>query len=430
MATSHKSDVIQHLRRTLFLREAAGMTDSQLLEDYLDRRDQAALSALVRRHAPMVWGVCCRLLYNHHDAEDAFQATFLVLVRKAQSIASRGLLANWLYGVAHQTALKARATLAKRKARERQVTDMPETAVTADFLSDLQPLLDAELSHLPDKYRVVIVLCDLEGIPRKEAARQLGLAEGTVASRTARARVMLAKRLARRGVTLSGGALVALLSTKVAAAAVPTSVVARAIKAASTLAAGQSAAGVISAKVVVLAQGVVRTMLLSKLKTVIIGALMITLPGLGGGVFAWKGQAAENPSRQAAKEMTPTDNDNLKKTLLQLDELWWTGNVETLDRLAADDLITVSTLGRYDKPSLLQASRNRRGVDCARRDIEVSRVSKDVAIVTYRYDCNVVWRDGTPFEHKRDRRLSMTWANRKGRWVVVFVQETTLPGGE
>jgi RNA polymerase sigma factor (sigma-70 family) len=148
MATSPMNGVIQRLR--MVLRDSAGRTDGQLLEDYISRRDQAAVAALVRRHGPMVWDVCRRVLRNHHDAEDAFQATFLVLVRKAASIASRELVANWLYGVAHQTALKARATAAKRKERERQVTEMPEPAVTQqDPWRDLQPLLDEELSRLP-----------------------------------------------------------------------------------------------------------------------------------------------------------------------------------------------------------------------------------------------------------------------------------------
>src|SRR5438876_3689332 len=152
MATSQMSGVIQHLRRAALLRDGAGLTDGQLLADYLSLRDEAALAALVRRHAAMVWGVCRRVLRNYHDAEDAFQATFLVLVRKAASIASPELLANWLYGVAHQTALKARATAARRKGRERQVVEMPEPAVMEQELwCDLQPLLDEELSHLPDK---------------------------------------------------------------------------------------------------------------------------------------------------------------------------------------------------------------------------------------------------------------------------------------
>src|SRR6266542_2781109 len=125
MATGQLSGVIQHLRRAMPLRDGAGLTDGQLLVDFNSRRDEAALAALVQRHGPMVWGVCRRVLSNYHDAEDAFQATFLVLVRRAASIASPELLANWLYGVAHQTALKARATVAKRKMRERQVTELP-----------------------------------------------------------------------------------------------------------------------------------------------------------------------------------------------------------------------------------------------------------------------------------------------------------------
>jgi DNA-directed RNA polymerase specialized sigma24 family protein len=107
MATSQMSEVIQHLRRAVLLREGAGLTDGQLLENYISRREESALRALVRRHGPMVWGVCRRVLRNWHDAEDAFQATFLVLVRKAASIATRELLANWLYAVAYQTALNA-----------------------------------------------------------------------------------------------------------------------------------------------------------------------------------------------------------------------------------------------------------------------------------------------------------------------------------
>src|SRR5262245_24823039 len=113
MATSRTSEVLQHLRRAVLLRDGAGLTDGQLLEGYLSRRDEAALAALVRRHGPMVWGVCRRILHNWHDAEDAFQATFLVLVRKARSVEPREMVAHWLYGVAHQTALKARATTAK-----------------------------------------------------------------------------------------------------------------------------------------------------------------------------------------------------------------------------------------------------------------------------------------------------------------------------
>jgi RNA polymerase sigma factor (sigma-70 family) len=279
MATSEMSEVIQYLRWAVLLRDGAGLTDGQLLADYLSRRDETALAALVRRHGPMVWGVCRRVLCNYHDAEDAFQATFLVLVRKAASIASPEMLANWLYGVAHQTALNARAVAAKRRARERQVTEMPEPAVVQQELwHDLQPLLDQELSRLPDKYRIPIILCDLKGKTRKEAARQLGCPEGTVAGRLARARTMLAKRLARHSLEVSGGALAAVLSQNAASACVPTSVVSSAIKAASLLAAGQAVAtGVVSAKVAALTEGVLKTMFMTKVK---IGAALLVLIGV------------------------------------------------------------------------------------------------------------------------------------------------------
>src|SRR5438105_2137204 len=127
MATNHLGRVLQTLRGAT-LHDEAGLTDGQLLERYVRAREETAFAALVRRHGPMVWGVCRRVLRGHQDAEDAFQATFLVLVRKAASVGSKELVANWLYGVAHQTALKARATLARRGAREKQVTAMPEPA--------------------------------------------------------------------------------------------------------------------------------------------------------------------------------------------------------------------------------------------------------------------------------------------------------------
>ncbi len=309
MATSEMSGVIQRLRRIVLLRDGAGLTDGQLLEDYIGRRDEAALAALVHRHGPMVWGVCSRVLRNYHDAEDAFQATFLVFVRKAASIASRELLANWLYGVAHQTALKARATAAKRKGRERQVTEMPEPAMTEqDLWRDLQPLLDEELSRLPDKYRSVIVLCDLEGKTRKEAARQLGCPDGTVGGWLARARVMLAKRLAQRGVALSGGALAAVFSQKAASAGVPLSVVSSTIKAATLFAAGQAAAGVISVKVAALTEGVLKAMFLTKLKTVSV-VLLVVAALCGSAGLIYQTQAAEPPKPQAATGQTNKDKN-------------------------------------------------------------------------------------------------------------------------
>src|SRR6266849_741420 len=143
MPTSRMSDLIEHIRRSVLQREGASLSDGDQLRCFLRGRDGAAFADLVRRHGPMVWGVCRRLLYNHHDAEDAFQATFLVLLRKAASVQPRQMVANWLHGVALRTALKAKAMATKRRQRESQLPVMPEPAVAEEHTwHDLQPLLD------------------------------------------------------------------------------------------------------------------------------------------------------------------------------------------------------------------------------------------------------------------------------------------------
>jgi len=304
MPTNSTNQVIQHLRR-VFLRDEGGLTDGQLLGRFIADRDEAAFATLVKRHGGLVWGVCRRLL-NQHDAEDAFQATFLVLCRKAASIRRREMLASWLYGVAHKTALRAQRTAARRRAREKQVVDMPEPAVVEqDLWHDLQPLLDQELSRLPDKYRLVILLCDMEGKPRKKVARQLGVPEGTVASRLARARTMLAKRLVRHGLAVSGGALAAVLTEKAVSAGVPPSVVSSTIKAASLFVAGHAAAGVVSAKAAALTEGVLKAMLLNKLKvaTGVLFALSILVAGTG--VLLLRVQAAHPVQRSEQRSTQP-----------------------------------------------------------------------------------------------------------------------------
>jgi RNA polymerase sigma factor (sigma-70 family) len=308
------SEVLHYLRSTL-LPEGADLTDGQLLECFVSRREPAALEGLVRRHGPMVWGVCRRILQNHHEAEDAFQATFLVLVRRASSIRCRAKVGNWLYGVAHQTALKARANRAKRKSREAQVIDMPEpVAAEQDSWSDLQPVLDQELSRLPERYRTVIVLCDLEGRSGKEASRQLGLPQGTVASRLARAREMLGKRLARHGLSVSGGTLAAVLSEKSATAAVPGSVMASTIKVVTRVAAGQAAAGVVSDTVAALAEGVLKAMLLTKLKIAASLVLVFAILGAGASRLLLETQAATPAvTDQGGDKETPPENPALAK---------------------------------------------------------------------------------------------------------------------
>ncbi len=180
-------------------------TDADLLGRFIDRRDEAAFAALVRRHGPMVYGVCRRILPTTQDAEDAFQATFLVLVEKAREIIPRGAVGNWLYGVARRAALLARRAIARRRERAGEMPERP----APDPLNDLRMVLDEELGRLPDSYRTVIVLCDLEGRTRREAAAILGWPEGTVAGRLTRARAVLAKRLARHAPVVSVAAVLA-----------------------------------------------------------------------------------------------------------------------------------------------------------------------------------------------------------------------------
>lgn len=287
MAVHSTSQVIQHLWSVLVPDETE-QTDGQLLSCFIESREEAAFAGLVKRHGRMVWNVCRRLL-GPEDAEDAFQATFLVLCRKAASIRRRERVASYLYGVARQTALQARRAAARKRAREKQVVNMPEPAVVEqDQWNDLQPLLDQELSRLPENYQVVILLCDLEGRSRKEAAQQLALPEGTVASRLARARALLAKRLARHGLAITSAALAEMLSRQAMAACVPAAMAAATIRAAGLIAVGgAAAAGAVSVKVAALAEGVLKAMLLTKLKialTVVAALALPVLAGVGAGL--------------------------------------------------------------------------------------------------------------------------------------------------
>jgi RNA polymerase sigma factor (sigma-70 family) len=430
MTCGRLSQFVQHLRRAALLRDGAGLTDGQLLEDFLTRGDDGALEALVHRHAAMAWGVCRRILGNHHDAEDAFQATFLILVRRAASIVPREMVAGWLYGVAQRTALKARANSLRRKVRERQVRDMPEAeAVPEDAWSDFQPLLDEELSRLPDKYRVPVVLCDLEGKTRKQAARQLGWPEGTVAGRLARARKILAESLARRGVVLPAGATAVLLARNAAAATVPAGLVAATVKAARLFAAGIATVGTISARVVALAEGGLQTMLLTKQKTALV-IVLATLIGLGGAI-GWATGAAEESvlAQQAApkKSARKQQDDNLKNTLLALDDHLWQaasrGDWRETQKFYAAEYLGVGSVYTSDKAANADAVKTHRPAEWHKRNASVVRVSKDTAVLTYIYSCKVLSPDGRLLQSRQNHRVSLVWAQRNGGWVLVYCHD-------
>jgi RNA polymerase sigma factor (sigma-70 family) len=175
------------------------LPDGQLLERFVQQREEAAFAVLVRRHGPMVLSVCRRLLRRIHDAEDAFQATFLVLTKKAHRLRRPGLLANWLYGVAYRNALHARQRSGRRREREREAATMSASNRNSDLRpQELRGILDEELHRLPEKYRAPLVLCYLEGKTNEEAARLLGWPIGSISYRLARARDMLRERLEPR----------------------------------------------------------------------------------------------------------------------------------------------------------------------------------------------------------------------------------------
>jgi len=286
MLTASANPVLDQLRRASLLGAGGEVSDGQLLGAFVSHGDEAAFETLVRRHGPMVHGLCRRVIGHRHDAEDAFQATFLVLARKAACVRPREAVANWLFGVAYRTARRARAVAARRSTRETQVKTMLQPSVEpADTFTSLccQPILDEELNRLPDKYRLPVVLCELEGRPRRDVARHLQVPEGTLSSRLATARKLLAKGLRRRGVSLPAAALTTLLSGQ-ALANVPSTLVSSTSKAAAAIAAGQALTPAVSGQVAALTEGVLKAMLMNKLRIVVAFLTVTVMFAFGAGI--------------------------------------------------------------------------------------------------------------------------------------------------
>jgi RNA polymerase sigma factor (sigma-70 family) len=276
------------------------VSDGHLLDLFIRHKDESAFAGLVRRHGHMVLGVCQRILANSHDAEDCFQAAFLVLVRKATTIQPREMVGNWLYGVAYRTALEAKKMAARRRNREKKKFDMRRPEADPDRWQELRPLLDEELSRLSDKYRFVLIACDLEGHTRKEVARALDLPEGTVASRLARARAMLAKRLKRRNLAMSAAALAAILAEKAMASCMPAGLAASTTRAAALLAARKPVADIIAGNVAALFNAAVKSMLLTKLQVAAAALMILAALGLGIGAFLPSANAGKRADSQIA----------------------------------------------------------------------------------------------------------------------------------
>src|SRR5262245_25989045 len=301
--------LVRELRKLVEAQATRDLSDAQLLDQFARGRDEAAFAALMCRHGGLVWRVCRQVLHQEQDAEDAFQASFLVLALKAASLGRGQGLGNWLYGVAYRVAMNARRKATRRQAHERRkAAATPRAMPAADALQELQALLHEEINHLPAKYRVTLVLCGLEGKSKSEAAGELGWKEGTVSGRLARARKMLEARLARRGVLLSAAWAATILCAEAGAAVIPSTLVGATTDAARHLAAGKAlTAGIVSSQVAALMKGALQAMSLTKRKLALAFVLGLILLGAGAGMAVYP-LFANNP--QSSRELPASARDD------------------------------------------------------------------------------------------------------------------------
>jgi RNA polymerase sigma factor (sigma-70 family) len=330
MATRQLAPVLRYIRRVSGA--PADDSDRALLQRFARHGDAEAFAGVVRRHGPMVLAVCRRVLRDGHDADDAFQAVFLLLVRKAGSLRRPEQLGPWLHGVAHRVAVKARSLGLRRRGREEPLADLPAPPSADDPVwRDLRPVLDDAVRSLPAKYRGPFVLCYLQGMTHAEAARHLGCPPGTIATRLSRARDQLRARLVRRGVTLSAGALAVVLATR-AEASVPPALFATALR---TIAVPSA----VPSHVTALTEGVCRMMLLQKMRFVAMA--LVAAAAVGALVVGYRSGAAEPPtapppSPPAAPAATEAPADKAEAATVRTKNFEVTAPTARIARLLAE----------------------------------------------------------------------------------------------
>jgi RNA polymerase sigma factor (sigma-70 family) len=321
MAQAQLGAVVRHLRRLAGSATVRELPDAQLLQRFAGRHEEDAFAALVERHGRLVWSACWQVLHHEQDAEDAFQATFLVLARQAGSIRNGRTLASWLYRVAYRTALRARLAKSKRHAHERQSATMPHDKHGSELAwRELQAVLVEELDRLPDKYRCPFLLCCLEGKSKAEAAKELGWKEGTVSGRLALARKQMQQRLARRGVALSALLCGMALAPENAKAMLTGSLLDNTVRAAVLFAGSNNAAELTTLQAAALARGVLKTMALSKLKSIGLVLLVIGLVASGAGAFTHQALANRNagPSAEPRADSAPSSQLKARRDQMEM----------------------------------------------------------------------------------------------------------------
>jgi RNA polymerase sigma factor (sigma-70 family) len=419
----------------------AGLTDSQLLERFTSRRDELAelaFEALVHRHGPMVYRVCRAILRDSHDTHDAFQATFLVLVKKARGLWVRESLGPWLHQVAHRTASRARSAVARRRRHERLATQSAAESAGGAVLDDLEDILGEELGRLPERYRSAVVLCLLGGLSPEQAARHLGCPVGTVHSRLARGRERLRDRLTRRGLAPVVGMIGTELARDVASPAVPAALAHSTVHSAIRFAAGRiSMADGISASVAELTEGVLKMMRFAYLKTAtfFVASLGLVLaagvlaqyqpPNSPAFVLAPDGLAPRRGSAAAADE----PRGDVEKELLRLERDWANGVANrdraAVDRILAEETILTDPVGRtWNKANYLaELGTNAWGIDSLElRDIAI-HVYARAAVVTGR---SVVKTNASNPSGTGNYRVTNTYILREGRWRCVAAHSSCI----
>src|SRR5258708_653473 len=305
MTNGQAALVLRHLHRLAAAKGPGKLLDRELLDRFTQHHEEAVFELLVERHGPMVLRVCQRVLQDRHAAEDAFQATFLVFLHQAHSLKKADLLAKWLYGVVYRLALRARADAFKRKNKEAGYTAKAgEDLLNQVTGRELCRVLDEELLRLPESYRIPFLLCYEEGQTRDQVARQLGCSQTTLKRRLVKGRDLLPSRLARRGLTLSGVMVSAGLSQNAAPAAVRVLLLVAATRLAHCpVAGGAGAAGEVSAKVIALAEGVLKTMMATKIKIAAVFLVTMATLAAGAGALAHQMLVADPPDASEPQEV-------------------------------------------------------------------------------------------------------------------------------
>jgi RNA polymerase sigma factor (sigma-70 family) len=415
---------------TLFHEGVIGdVPDEQLLQRFLTADQESgvmAFEALVERHGPMVLRICRTILRDQHDAEDAFQATFLVLARRAPSIRSRPCVARWLHGVARRVASQARLASSRRRTHERKAADLAAHFVTEPRWDELAEVLHEELDKLPERYRAPIVLCDMEGLTEGQAARRLGRPVGTIRSQLTRGRQRLRSRLIRRGLAPACILPIVTCAGSTANAVVPCVLVRATIQSAMQFALVRAAtAGTVSASAAALAKEFLRSTFMAGIKNSALAVL--TAIGIAtAGAFALEPTAEKTASARDAKQELRDLMHDWANAVVQCD-------VGTMDRLLAYELIGTDPVGcLWDKAKYLDhVKRNAFHTESWEfKDMRI-QVFGDAAVVTAEEWSHVT--KGSPYVVERGyvaTRVTRTWIRRHGFWQCVAFQCMVIASGE